>query len=194
MNRLCISMLAAVVFSGTILAQNRPQVKLETSLGDIVIQLNATKAPNTVKNFLAYVDSGFYNGTIFHRVIQTFMIQGGGFTEDMQEKSTRPPIQNEAANGLSNLRGTVAMARRPDPHSASSQFFINTVDNPGLDHKNTTEAGFGYCVFGRVINGMETVDAIAKTPTTMRNGMGDVPSTPVVIKKVTVVKTQPATK
>jgi peptidyl-prolyl cis-trans isomerase B (cyclophilin B) len=194
MNRLCISVLAAVVFSGTILAQNRPQVKLETSLGDIVIQLNATKAPNTVKNFLTYVDSGFYNGTIFHRVIQTFMIQGGGFTEDMQEKSTRPPIQNEAANGLSNLRGTVAMARRPDPHSASSQFFINTVDNPGLDHKNTTEAGFGYCVFGRVIKGMETVDAIAKTPTTMRNGMGDVPSTPVVIKKVTVVKTQPAGK
>jgi peptidyl-prolyl cis-trans isomerase B (cyclophilin B) len=194
MNRLCIGMLAAVVFSGTIVAQNRPQVKLETSLGDIVIQLNATKAPNTVKNFLAYVDSGFYNGTIFHRVIQTFMIQGGGFTDDMQEKATRPTIQNEAANGLSNLRGTVAMARRPDPHSASSQFFINTVDNPGLDHKNTTDAGFGYCVFGRVVKGLETVDAIAKTPTTMRNGMGDVPSTPVIIKKATVVKTQSPAK
>jgi peptidyl-prolyl cis-trans isomerase B (cyclophilin B) len=194
MNRLLTGVLATVVFSGTIIAQDRPQVKLETSLGDIVIQLNATKAPKTVRNFLAYVDSGFYNGTIFHRVIQTFMIQGGGFTEDMQEKSTRPPIQNEATNGLSNLRGTVAMARRNDPNSASSQFFINTVDNPGLDHKNTTESGFGYCVFGRVIKGMETVDAIAKTPTTMRNGMGDVPATPVIIKKATVVKAQPAAK
>jgi peptidyl-prolyl cis-trans isomerase B (cyclophilin B) len=194
MNRLLTGMLAAVVFSGTIVAQDRPQVKLETSLGDIVIQLNATKAPKTVRNFLAYVDSGFYHGTIFHRVIQTFMIQGGGFTEDMQEKSTRPPILNEAANGLSNLRGTVAMARRNDPNSASSQFFINTVDNLGLDHKNTTESGFGYCVFGRVIKGMETVDAIAKTPTTMRNGMGDVPATPVIIKKATVVRTKSPTK
>jgi peptidyl-prolyl cis-trans isomerase B (cyclophilin B) len=194
MNRLFFGALAALVFSGTIFAQNRPQVKLETSLGDIVIQLNPIKAPKTVKNFLAYVDSGFYNGTIFHRVIQTFMIQGGGFTEDMQEKSTRPSIQNEAANGLSNLRGSVAMARRNDPNSASSQFFINTVDNLGLDHKNTTEAGFGYCVFGRVVKGMETVDAIAKTPTTMRNGMGDVPATPVVIKKATALKAQPVAR
>ena len=194
MNRLLIGALAAVVFSGTLYAENRTQVKLETSLGDIVIQLNAAKAPKTVKNFLMYVDSGFYNGTIFHRVIKTFMIQGGGFTEDMQEKATRPSIQNEAANGLSNLRGTVAMARRPDPHSASSQFFINTVDNAFLDHKNTSDRGFGYCVFGKVAKGMETVDAIAKTPTTMRNGMGDVPATPVIIKKATVLKTQPPKK
>lgn len=190
MNSLLIGAIAAVVFSGTIFAQNRPQVKLETSLGDIVIQLNATKAPKTVQNFLAYVDSGFYNGTIFHRVIQTFMIQGGGFTEDMQEKVTMPQIQNEATNGLPNLRGTVAMARRPDPHSASSQFFINTVDNAFLDHKNTSDQGYGYCVFGKVVKGMETVDAIAKTPTTMRNGMGDVPATPVIIKKATALKVQ----
>jgi cyclophilin family peptidyl-prolyl cis-trans isomerase len=154
--------------------------------------LNYAKAPITVRNFLAYVDSGFYNGTIFHRVIETFMIQGGGFTEDMQEKHTRPSIKNEAANGLSNLRGTVAMARRDDPHSASSQFFINTVDNPGLDYKSTMK--YGYCVFGRVVKGMETVDAIAKTPTTMRNGMHDVPATPVIIKKATVLKTQPPKK
>jgi peptidyl-prolyl cis-trans isomerase B (cyclophilin B) len=183
--------LAMVVFVSGLFAQNRPQVKLETSLGDIVIELNATRAPKTVENFLAYADSGFYDGTIFHRVIKTFMIQCGGFTEDMQEKKTRPPIMNEASNGLSNLRGTVAMARRPDPHSASSQFFINTVDNAGLDHKSKTDQGWGYCVFGKVIKGMETVDAIAGTPTTMRNGMGDVPGTPVIIKKATVIKSKP---
>jgi peptidyl-prolyl cis-trans isomerase B (cyclophilin B) len=192
MSRLLISALVALVFSGSLFAQDRPQVKLETSLGDMVIQLNDAKAPITVRNFLAYVDSGFYNGTIFHRVIETFMIQGGGFTEDMQEKHTRPSIKNEAANGLSNLRGTVAMARRDDPHSASSQFFINTVDNPGLDYKSTMK--YGYCVFGRVVKGMETVDAIAKTPTTMRNGMHDVPATPVIIKKASVLKTQPPKK
>jgi peptidyl-prolyl cis-trans isomerase B (cyclophilin B) len=194
MNRFFTATLAAMIFTGALSAQNRPQVKLETTLGDIVIELNATMAPKTVENFLAYVNSGFYDGTIFHRVIKTFMIQGGGFTEDMQEKAAKPPIVNEATNGLRNLRGTVAMARRPDPHSASSQFFINTVDNAFLDHKNTTSQGFGYCVFGKVIKGLETVDAIAKTPTTMRNGMSDVPGTPVIIKKVTVIKAKPAEK
>ncbi|MBN1130710.1 MAG: peptidyl-prolyl cis-trans isomerase [Chitinispirillaceae bacterium] len=194
MNRLLIGAIAAVVFSGTPFAQNRSQVKLETSLGDIVIELNATRAPKTVENFLSYVNSGFYDGTIFHRVIKTFMIQGGGFTEDMQEKETRPPIVNEATNMLPNLRGSVAMARRPDPHSASSQFFINTVDNAFLDHKNKTNQGWGYCVFGKVVKGLETVDAIAKAPTTMRNGMSDVPGTPVIIKKATVLKTKPVVK
>jgi cyclophilin family peptidyl-prolyl cis-trans isomerase len=180
---------------GTIFAQNRPQVKLETSLGEIVIELNADKAPKTVENFLAYANSGFYDGTIFHRVIQTFMIQGGGFTEDMQEKPTKPPIVNEAANGLPNLRGTVAMARRTDPNSASSQFFINTVDNPGLDHKNNTDQGFGYCVFGKVIKGMETVDSIAKAQTVMgMDGQLSKPVKPAIIKKITVIKAKTAIK
>jgi peptidyl-prolyl cis-trans isomerase B (cyclophilin B) len=195
MNRCSCTIIACAVGFGTIFAQNRPQVKLETSLGEMVIELNAAKAPKTVENFLAYVNSGYYDGTIFHRVIQTFMIQGGGFTEDMQEKPTKPPIINEAANGLPNLRGTVAMARRTDPNSASSQFFINTVDNPKLDHRDTSVEGFGYCVFGRVVKGMETVDNIAKVPKVMGMDMQiSKPTTPVIIKKATVVKVKAATK
>jgi peptidyl-prolyl cis-trans isomerase B (cyclophilin B) len=170
-----------------------PQVKLETTLGEIVIELNGAKAPKTVANFLGYVNSGFYNGTIFHRVIKDFMIQGGGFSPAMVEKTAKEPIMNEADNGLKNLRGTVAMARTPAPHSASAQFFINTVDNSFLDFRAKTDEGWGYCVFGKVTKGLAVVDAIAKVPTTTNGMNSDVPVTPVIIKKVTVVK-EPAAK
>jgi len=164
------------------------KVRLETSLGTIVIALDSQAAPKTVDNFLAYVRDGFYNGTIFHRVIRGFMIQGGGFTETMQQKTTQAPIPNEADNGLKNLRGTVAMARTSDPHSATAQFFINTVDNAPLDFTAKDGRGWGYCVFGRVVEGMDVVDAIEKEPTTFRNGAGDVPVQTVIIKKAAVVE------
>ncbi|MDR2893082.1 MAG: peptidylprolyl isomerase [Deltaproteobacteria bacterium] len=141
---------------------SNPVVLLETSSGEILIELFSDKAPLSVENFLRYVDDGFYVNTIFHRVIKDFMIQGGGLTMRMEEKSTQPPVRNEAANGLSNARGTVAMARTSDPHSATAQFFINTVDNPELDFSAETEDGFGYCVFGQVVDGMPVVDKIAK--------------------------------
>ena len=140
-----------------------PVVKLETSMGDIEIALNSEKAPETVKNFLAYVDEGFYDNTIFHRVIKEFMIQGGGLTMRMEEKKTRPPVKNEADNGLKNLRGALAMARTSEPHSAAAQFFINTVDNPELDHSAPTAEGYGYCVFGQVVEGMDVVAKIEKS-------------------------------
>jgi len=161
------------------------KVRLETSLGTIVIALDSQKAPKTVDNFLAYVRDGFYNGTIFHRVIRGFMVQGGGFTETMQQKTTKAPIKNEADNGLKNLRGTVAMARTSDPHSATAQFFINTVDNAPLDFTAKTGQGWGYCVFGRVVEGMDLVDAIEKEPTTFRGGAGDVPVRMAIINKAT---------
>ena len=164
-----------------------PQVKLETSKGDIIIQLNSAKAPKTVANFLEYVNSGFYNGTIFHRVMDGFMIQGGGFTEDMAQNETNAPIANEADNGLKNFRGTVAMARTPDPNSATAQFFINLVDNGALDFRSKSESGWGYCVFGRVIKGMEVVDAIAKSETSNHGMHQNVPVTPIIIKKASVV-------
>jgi peptidyl-prolyl cis-trans isomerase B (cyclophilin B) len=171
------------------MAANGPvRVKLSTQKGDIIIELNATAAPKTVENFLAYVNSGFYDGTIFHRVIKEFMIQGGGFDADMQRKPTRPPIINEADNGLSNRIGTIAMARTPDPHSASAQFFINVKDNLFLDHRAKTAQGWGYCVFGKVVGGMDVVHAIENVLTTMRAGMRDVPQTPVQIVKAEVVK------
>jgi peptidyl-prolyl cis-trans isomerase B (cyclophilin B) len=165
-----------------------PRVRLETSLGNIVVELNPTAAPNTVENYLTYVKDGFYNGTIFHRVIKGFMIQGGGFTSDLQQKPTRPAIQNEADNGLKNLRGTIAMARTPDPNSATAQFFINTVDNAFLNFTAKTPRGWGYCVFGKVVEGMDVVDAIEKQPTTTKNIGGDVPVTPVIINKAVVVE------
>jgi peptidyl-prolyl cis-trans isomerase B (cyclophilin B) len=165
-----------------------PKVRLETSLGKIVVELNPTAAPKTVENFLSYVNAGFYNGTIFHRVIKGFMIQGGGFTEDLQQKPTRPAIQNEADNGLKNLRGTIAMARTPDPNSATAQFFINTVDNAFLDFTAKTPKGWGYCVFGKVVEGIDVADAIEKQPTTTKQIGGDVPVTPVIIKKASVVE------
>ncbi len=164
-----------------------PQVLLETSKGKIVIALFPDKAPITVKNFLDYVTSGFYDGTIFHRVILDFMIQGGGFTERMEQKETKGPIKNEADNGLRNRRGTIAMARLPSPHSATSQFFINTVNNGSLDHRGKSPERFGYAVFGEVIEGMEVVDEISKVRTGMRNGMRDVPLEPVLIQKASLV-------
>ncbi|HCD06447.1 MULTISPECIES: peptidylprolyl isomerase [unclassified Methylophaga] len=165
----------------------QPKVKLTTNHGDIVIALNAEKAPETVKNFIQYVESGFYDGTIFHRVIENFMIQGGGFDESFKQKTTEAPIQNEADNGLSNTKGTVAMARTGDPHSATAQFFINTKDNDFLNYRGKTMQDWGYAVFGEVIEGMDVVDAIRKVKTTMRGGHQDVPADAVVIEKAIMV-------
>ena len=159
------------------------QVALETSEGRIIIALDRDRAPRTVANFLGYVREGFYDGTLFHRVIPGFMIQGGGFTADMRKKKTRAPIANEAANGLANRRGTIAMARTSRPHSATAQFFINLTDNAFLNHRSPDPRGWGYCVFGRVTSGMEVVDAIAQTPTRTMGRMENVPATPVVIHK-----------
>lgn len=150
-------------------------VIMETNRGNIEIELDSAKAPKTVANFLAYVDEGFFDGTIFHRVIPGFMIQGGGFTPEMEQKSTKANIQNEATNGLKNLRGSIAMARTHNPHSASSQFFINLADNDFLNFTGQNMQGWGYCVFGKVISGMETVDDIAKVRTGNKGMHGDVP-------------------
>jgi peptidyl-prolyl cis-trans isomerase B (cyclophilin B) len=158
-----------------------PQVMLHTSQGDIVLELDAEKAPLTVANFLQYVDDGHFNGTIFHRVINGFMIQGGGFTRDMAQKTTRGPVRNEADNGLKNKRGTMAMARTADIHSATAQFFINVADNTFLDHTSSDPRGFGYCVFGRVIEGMDVVDRIKSVPTGHHGPHGDVPVEPIEI-------------
>mgnify|MGYP001826780114 FL=1 len=157
-------------------------VKLETSMGDIVIELDEDKAPETVSNFLNYVRDGFYDGTIFHRVINSFMIQGGGMNDQMIAKSGQDPIQNEADNGLTNDRGTIAMARTQDPHSATSQFFINHKDNSFLNHTAPSVQGWGYCVFGKVTDGMDVVDAIASVSTTNRAGHSDVPEDVIEIK------------
>lgn len=163
------------------------KVLLTTNKGDIEIELNAEKAPDSVKNFLEYVNSGFYNGTVFHRVISGFMIQGGGFTEDMQQKDTYSPIKNEANNGLKNDKGSIAMARTMAPHSASSQFFINLVDNDFLNFKSETSQGWGYAVFGQVTKGLDVVEAIGQVPTGQRMGMGDVPKDTVIIEKAAVI-------
>ncbi len=162
-------------------------VKLHTNLGTIALELDATKAPVTVENFLAYVNSGFYANTIFHRVIDGFMIQGGGFELGLKQKPTREVIKNEAENGLKNQAYSVAMARTPDPHSASSQFFINLTDNDFLDFRAPNAREFGYCVFGRVVDGKNVVDQIKKVPTGTRGGHGDVPVTDVIIAKAEVV-------
>jgi len=156
----------------------KPVVTLSTSQGDIKVELDSEKAPITVKNFLGYVDDGFFEGTIFHRVIPGFMIQGGGFDREMEQKETRGPIKNEADNGLSNERGTLTMARTSDVNSATAQFFINLKDNDFLNHGSRD---FGYAVFGKVVDGMAVVDKIAATPTTRRKGQGDVPVEPIVI-------------
>jgi peptidyl-prolyl cis-trans isomerase B (cyclophilin B) len=165
-----------------------PQVKLETNYGVIVIELNAEKAPDTVANFLSYVNDGFYDGTIFHRVIKDFMVQGGGFTEEFVQKTPKASIKNEANNGLSNVRGSLAMARTGDPHSATAQFFINTVDNNFLDFRGESGAAWGYAVFGQVIEGMDVVDAIREVSTGTQNGHGDVPNEIVMINTATVVE------
>ena len=161
-------------------------VKLNTNHGTIVLELDAAKAPNTVANFLQYAKDGFYDGTIFHRVINGFMIQGGGMEPGMQEKQTRASIQNEANNGLTNARGTIAMARTPDPHSASAQFFINVADNDFLNFRAETPDGWGYCVFGKVTDGMDVVDKIKGVDTGNKGYHQDVPVEDVIIESVEV--------
>jgi peptidyl-prolyl cis-trans isomerase A (cyclophilin A)/peptidyl-prolyl cis-trans isomerase B (cyclophilin B) len=163
------------------MSEENAMVRFETSHGDFTVELDESSAPISSKNFLRYVDEGFYDGTIFHRVIPGFMIQGGGFTGDMQHKSGHPPIRNEADNGLKNQRGTLAMARTNDLHSATSQFFVNLVDNDFLNHRS---GNFGYAVFGRVASGIEVIDRIAKVKTGRRHGHDDVPGEAVVIKSV----------
>ena len=166
-----------------------PKVKIETSMGDIVVELNPAKAPKTVSNFLYYVKSGFYNNTIFHRVINGFMIQGGGHTADMQEKAnSRKPVVNEAGNGLKNDAYTIAMARTNDPDSATAQFFINVANNDFLNHKNETPSGYGYAVFGKVIQGQDVVDRIKSVSTGSYGPYQDVPKTPVIIKSIVPVQ------
>lgn len=181
--------IGAMVFTGAedVAAEN-PKVLLDTSKGEIVLELYPDKAPDTVKNFLDYVDAKFYDGTIFHRVIPNFMIQGGGFTDDMKQKPTQAPIKNEADTGIKNDRGTIAMARTGDPHSATGQFFINTVDNDFLNHKNKTPQGWGYAAFGKVIKGMDTVDAISAVKTSNRGSYQDVPVEAVVISSAKRLK------
>jgi cyclophilin family peptidyl-prolyl cis-trans isomerase len=171
---------------GTASAQNKkgnPVVVLETSKGIIEVELNEAKAPVSVKNFLDYVDSHFYDGLIFHRVIDNFMIQGGGFTTDMSQKEGKAPIENEAGNGLTNDKYTIAMARTSVVNSATAQFFINTKDNTFLNHKDNTPQGFGYAVFGKVVKGMDVVDAIGKAKTGTKNGFNDVP-----VETISIVK------
>ncbi|MDI6855060.1 MAG: peptidylprolyl isomerase [Deltaproteobacteria bacterium] len=163
-------------------------VKLATTKGDITLELDAAKAPVTVANFVQYVKDGFYNGTIFHRVIDGFMIQGGGFDAQMNQKPTRPPIKNEADNGLANDAYTIAMARTPDPNSATAQFFINVADNKMLNHTGKTAQGWGYAVFGKVVQGKDVVDKIKAMPTTDRGMHQNVPVEPVVITKAEVVQ------
>ncbi|MFQ5789208.1 MAG: peptidylprolyl isomerase [Acidobacteriota bacterium] len=159
-----------------------PVVVMETTMGKIVLELYAEEAPKSVENFLTYVEDGFYDGTIFHRVVPRFVIQGGGFTPDMVEKPTRDAIENEAANGLKNVRGSLAMARTSDPHSASAQFYINTRDNAALDYRGANPRDYGYAVFGRVAGGMEVVDQIEAVPTTTKGPYEGVPVEPVVIR------------
>jgi cyclophilin family peptidyl-prolyl cis-trans isomerase len=190
-NLLPIVAAAMIFISGLALAQtpsSNPKVLLKTSKGVITLELYPAKAPITVKNFLTYVNDKFYDGTIFHRVIPGFMIQGGGLTAEMSEKANRPTIKNEAGNGLKNDRGTIAMARLPEPDTAGSQFFINLVDNNGLNHRDNSVEGFGYCVFGKVLSGMDVVDAIAKVPTGNKRGHANVPLEPIIVLSATVVK------
>ena len=165
----------------------QPKVKLTTTLGEIIIQLNTEKAPVSSANFLDYVKAGFYDGTIFHRVIPGFMAQGGGFDTSFAQKTTKAPIINEADNGLTNKRGTLAMARTNDPNSATAQFFINYKDNSFLNHTGKNASGWGYAVFGEVIEGLDVVDAMAKEPTSNRGGHQDVPNKDIIIDKAEVI-------
>ena len=181
-----LTLLLGLLIALPVFAAN-PQVEMQTSQGNITLELYPDRAPKTVANFLQYVKEGQYNGTIFHRVIDGFMIQGGGFTPQMSEKPTREPIVNEANNGLKNEVGTIAMARTSDPNSASAQFFININDNVPLNFRAATLQGYGYAVFGRVTHGMDVVNKIAKAKTDNQGMFQDVPVTPIVIKSVTVV-------
>lgn len=182
MQRIILSLIALFIIPVSSLLAAPVKVQLDTNMGAIVLELDADKAPKTVENFLKYVDEGYYTNTIFHRVIDGFMIQGGGYTPEFQKKNTRAPVMNEANNGLKNANGTIAMARTNEPHSATSQFFINVADNVFLDHTSKSPRGWGYCVFGKVIKGMDVVDKIRQIPTV---GAGpfpkDVPRQSVVI-------------
>jgi peptidyl-prolyl cis-trans isomerase A (cyclophilin A) len=180
--RMLLGLTTAFLLSTAALAESASQVKFQTSLGDFTVEVYPDKAPKTVENFLQYVKDKFYNGTVFHRVIGNFMVQGGGFTPDMNQKATREPIVLEAKNGLKNDRGTIAMARTSNPNSATAQFFVNVVDNNGLNAPSPD--GYGYAVFGKVITGMDTIDKIRAVPT----GRQDVPATPVLINSATLVK------
>jgi peptidyl-prolyl cis-trans isomerase B (cyclophilin B) len=180
--------LLLAILGNTAMSETNPKVQFETSKGNIVIELNAEKAPKTVENFITYVKSGHYDGTIFHRVIPSFMIQGGGFDVDMKQKSTNATIQNEANNGLKNVKGSISMARTSAPHSASSQFFINVTDNSMLDFTSESPQGWGYAVFGQVTEGLDVVLTIEEVATGNRGGHQDVPLEPVVIKKATLLE------
>jgi len=184
-----LAVIACLLLSGmTTQAQAaNPLVKLTTSKGDIVLELDPAKAPASVENFLKYVNDGFYNGLVFHRVINGFMIQGGGMDKDMQQKQTRAPIKNEADNGLPNDNYTIAMARTGDPHSATAQFYINVKNNTGLNHTGKSQSGWGYAVFGKVVEGKDVVDAIKAVPTTTKGPYSDVPREPVTIIKAEVI-------
>jgi cyclophilin family peptidyl-prolyl cis-trans isomerase len=182
----------AVLFTSILLidaglAANNPKVRLSTNVGVIELELYPDKAPVTVENFLRYVKSGHYDGTVFHRVIKGFMIQGGGYNYQLREKPTRSPIKNEADNGLKNVTGTIAMARTPDPHSATAQFFINTVDNVSLDYYARSQQGWGYAVFGKVARGMEVVRKIENSKTRLIGYFQNVPVSPIVINNATVL-------
>ena len=183
-----VVLLTCISLPGTVAAQGNPQAVIHTSMGDIRLELYPAKAPASVQNFINYANNGFYDGTIFHRVISHFMIQGGGFTPDMQKKTTGEAIQNEATNGLSNIRGTIAMARTGDPHSATAQFFINVQDNMNLDYSGQSSSReWGYTVFGRVIGGIEVVDKIRFVETTTQAPLSNVPTEPVVIESVEII-------
>jgi cyclophilin family peptidyl-prolyl cis-trans isomerase len=197
---LCTAALCAAVLTACTAQSDKPQptadnttpnpgattmITIKTTLGEMQAELYADKAPETVKSFLQYVKDGHYNGTIFHRVIANFMVQGGGFTRNMQQKPTRAQIRNEAANGLKNTKGTLAMARTSDVNSATSQFFINTVDNAFLDYRDATPQGFGYCVFGKVTKGLDVLEKIKAVRTGSVGGFDDVPTTPVEILSIT---------
>jgi cyclophilin family peptidyl-prolyl cis-trans isomerase len=183
-----IILLSFSAFGQNLAAADNPQAVINTSMGPVELELYSDKAPVTVENFIDYANSGFYDGTIFHRVISNFMIQGGGFTADMQKKPTGEPIQNEASNGLSNTRGTIAMARTNQPHSATAQFFINVQDNQNLDYSgDNNPRGWGYAVFGRVTSGMEVVDKIRSVETTVKPPYRDVPVEPVLIESIEII-------
>jgi len=189
LNRLVsLTILITALIPSTLLAQGNPSAVIRTSMGEIRLELYADKAPASVENFIGYAKSGYYNGTIFHRVIGSFMIQGGGFTPDMEKKASGEPIQNEASNGLKNKRGTIAMARTNNPHSATSQFFINVNDNTDLDYTGEgSSREWGYAVFGRVTSGMSVVDNIRFVPTGKYQQFSDVPAEPVVIESVEII-------
>ncbi len=182
--RITILISMACLASGVVWAADQPKVRIETTAGDFVVELNESRAPLSVQNFLQYVQSGFYEGTIFHRVMSGFVIQGGGYNAKLEAKATQDAIPNESRNGLSNVRMSIAMARTSDPHSADSQFYINLVDNLSLD---ATPDSWGYTVFGRVVDGMDVVDDIGGRPTGPQGGMQDVPAAPVIIEKTVLI-------